>query len=181
METNNQKLERRGAELRVSSDGRTVEGVAIPYNSLSQDLGGFREIILPGAATEAIKADILALYAHDKRALLGRTSSGTLKLREDAAGVHYSINLPNTQVGNDTQELVRRGDVKGASFGMYVHNERWEMREGSKVRVISRISLEEITLTPTPAYTETSAALRSLEQWDDRRRRMALRARMAGL
>src|SRR5690349_5431878 len=93
-------------DLSLSGDGNKVEGYAVVYNSPSQliaDRGGraFTEVILPGAPSQSLQRDIRALYSHQKGAILGRTSAGTLTLREDSKGIHYSVSLPDTSTGRD--------------------------------------------------------------------------------
>lgn len=75
----------RSAELRVRSDGAGIKGYAAVFNERSEDLGGWREIIMPGAFKRAIREeqDVRALINHDPNLVLGRTKSGTLKLDED--------------------------------------------------------------------------------------------------
>jgi HK97 family phage prohead protease len=158
----------------VSSDGKSVEGYCIVYNEWSQAMplpggkpGTFREIIRPGAATDALAApDIPALYAHDETQYLGRTSNGTLTLSEDSKGVRYSVTLPETQVGNDVRHLVKRGDIRGASFHLIVPagGSRWSTDGGKVTHDINKLLIGEITLTPFPAYPQTSADLRSLAE-----------------
>jgi HK97 family phage prohead protease len=91
--------------------------------------------------------------------LLGRTRSGTLKLSEDDRGLRYSIQLPDTQHGNDVLELMKRGDLGGASFGFSVPEnggETWDGPNRSK-RTLHRVSLVEISLVSAfPAYEETA-------------------------
>jgi uncharacterized protein len=171
----NQKELRSLNNLTVSEDGNKVEGYCIVYNEWSAEMalpgkaGSFREIIRPGAATEALRAaDIPALYAHDETQYLGRTRNGTLSLSEDGKGVRYSITLPDTQVGKDVRHLVKRGDIQGASFHLIIPTggSKWTLEKGQPRHEISRLKIGEITLTPFPAYPQTSAALRSLEQWE---------------
>lgn len=63
-------------ELRSAED-RTIEGRAIVFNSLSQDMVGFREQILPEAITEEVlnNSDIFMLYNHNlERGYLARAN-----------------------------------------------------------------------------------------------------------
>ena len=149
----------------VQAQGRKVTGYAALFNS-DADLGEFRERIAPGAFRSSLAANrnIRALYNHDSGAVLGTTQGNTLELREDAKGLAFSLELPNTTVGNDVAELVRRGDVSGCSFGFWVNQggDRWEIRSGVSVRTLLDVNLAEITLTADPAYTDTEIALRSM-------------------
>src|SRR5713226_163265 len=73
------------ASLRAQSQGdeMAISGYAASFNVLSQDLGGFREVVAPGAFKRSIDAgaDVKALFNHDASRILGRTKSGTLKVQ----------------------------------------------------------------------------------------------------
>ena len=153
-----------GGELKAAVEGRTVEGYASVFNSMSEDLGGFREIILPGAFSEVLDNDVRALYNHDSNYLLARTTSGTLELKEDDKGLYYRFEMPNTSYGNDMLELFRRGDLSQSSFGFTVEKDSWRMEEGQHVRYIERVgSLFDVSPVVYPAYTAASSGLRSAE------------------
>src|SRR6266700_2864691 len=120
-------LERRTitAEVRASrADGKPtrLEGYAAVFNKFSENLGGFKEKIAPGAFSRAIteKQDVRALFNHDPNFVLGRTASGTLDLSEDDKGLMFSCEMPDTTVARDLMALVERGDVNQCSFGFIV-------------------------------------------------------------
>lgn len=145
-------------------EGRTVEGYASVFNSMSEDLGGFREIILPGAFKNALNDDVRALYNHDSNYLLARTTSGTLELKEDDKGLYYRFEMPNTSYGNDLLELYRRGDLTQSSFGFTVDKDSWRMEEGQHIRYIESVSsLFDVSAVVYPAYVQASSGLRSAE------------------
>ena len=145
-------------------EGRTVEGYASVFNSMSEDLGGFREIILPGAFKNALGDDVRALYNHDSNYLLARTTSGTLELKEDDKGLYYRFDMPNTSYGNDLLELYRRGDLTQSSFGFTVEKDSWRMEDGQHVRYIESVSsLFDVSPVVYPAYTAASSGLRNAE------------------
>ena len=151
-------------ELKAAVEGRTVEGYASVFNSMSEDLGGFREIILPGAFSNVLDNDVRALYNHDSNYLLARTTSGTLELKEDDKGLYYRFEMPNTSYGNDMLELFRRGDLSQSSFGFTVEKDSWRMEEGQHVRYIERVgSLFDVSPVVYPAYASASSGLRSAE------------------
>src|SRR5437763_2025006 len=87
-------------ELRVATqDGkRTLSGYAVVYNSLSEDLGGFREKIAPTAFDKnlATNPDVVCVRDHDPKLLLGRTKSQTLRLQSDQVGLRFDCQLPDT-------------------------------------------------------------------------------------
>ncbi len=153
------------ASLKPSSSGR-LEGYAAVFNSQSRDLGGFTESIAPGAFKRTLvgNKNVLALYDHDRKSVLGRTGAGTLELVEDQRGLAFSIDLPKTTLGNDLAELVKRGDVSGASFSFTVPKggDKWSRSAGGVQRELLEVNLKEITITPDPAYLDTSVAKRSM-------------------
>jgi HK97 family phage prohead protease len=159
---------RSGGDLRAISTNK-LAGYAAVYNSLSQDLGGFVERILPGAFTRALsKPDqIRALYEHDQQRLLGRVGSGTLKLEENSKGLYFELSLPDTSYARDLGVLVERGDINGCSFGFQVPagGDQWEMRSGQLTRDLINVNLHEITITGNPAYLDTTVAVRSMADW----------------
>ena len=162
----NEVVEQRAydGELKAAVEGRTVEGYASVFNSMSEDLGGFREIILPGAFSEVLDNDVRALYNHDSNYLLARTTSGTLELKEDEKGLYYRFEMPNTSYGNDMLELFRRGDLTQSSFGFTVEKDNWRMEDGQQVRYIERVgSLFDVSPVVFPAYSQASSGLRSAE------------------
>jgi HK97 family phage prohead protease len=128
------------AELRASSDGRTISGYAARYNTLSgpipagKSAGSFRERIAPGAFRSAVdsKQDVTMLVQHDSNKLLGRTASGTLKLKEDDNGLQFRCEMPDTQLGRDTHTMIKRGDLNACSFGFMLgdrSDDSWEDEE----------------------------------------------------
>jgi HK97 family phage prohead protease len=136
------------------------------FDSPSQDLGGFTEIIRPGAFKRTLAAndsDPLALVHHMPHLVLGRTSAGTLRLSEDARGLAFEVDLPETQAARDLLVSVERGDIRGASFAFTVPSggDHWEQRGGQVTRELRDVDLYEITITPSPAYLDTSVARRS--------------------
>src|SRR6266542_1558778 len=98
-------------EKREGGDNsRKIEGYAFKFNSLSKDLGSFREQIAPGALDGVDLSDVVALFNHDKNLILARTSSKTLTLTADKVGLHYAFDSPETNAGNDLVVSVTRGD-----------------------------------------------------------------------
>lgn len=146
------------ADLRAESRGgaRRLVGFAARYG-VEADIGLFRERIAPGAFAGSLGGDILALFDHDPRAVLGRTRSGTLKLDDAADGLAFDLSVADTSAGRDALALAERGDLGGASIGFFTEEEE---KDGG-VRVVKRATLVEISIVSSwPAYGETSVEAR---------------------
>lgn len=143
---------------------RRLVGYASVFNSTSQDLGGFKERISPGAFKTSTTNgfDIRALVDHDPAKLLGRMSNGTLRAHEDERGLRVEIDLPNTSYANDMLELVKRGDMRGMSFGFKVREggQSFTREGGQAIRTLTDIDLREVSCVTVPAYAATSLQLR---------------------
>lgn len=152
-------------ELRAEGDGRPVAyGYALKFNKRSKPLGAFVEQIDPNAATKTLQeADVRALYNHDPSMLLGRRGAGTLRTSIDGEGVPYEIDLPNTTLGHDVAELLRRGDIIGSSFGFRPIDVKWgETEDGYPLRTVMELAMRDVGPVTFPAYDAADAALRSL-------------------
>ena len=150
-------IERRGVSG-LTASGRTLSGYASVFN-VETRIGSFNERIRPGAFSASLASgrDILALLDHRADALLGRTSSGTLTLREDDKGLRFDLLLPDTTAGRDLIALAERGDVGGASFGFRAIDEDWQ----GDTRELRAVELHEISIVQSwPAYSQTSISLR---------------------
>ena len=162
-------LERR-ASAGVGAEGRRVRGYAIVFNELSEDLGGFREIIEPSAVDRTFteQIDVRALVDHEPGKVIGRKSADTLRLVKDARGLLVEIDVPKTTAGDDILELVSRRDVSGMSFTFSVvrpGGERWERRDGLPVRIVTDARIPEVSIVTFPAYdmTNVEVAQRALQ------------------
>ncbi|KAF0097826.1 MAG: phage protease [Rhodospirillaceae bacterium] len=147
-----------------------LEGHAAIFNSLSEDLGGFREQILPGAFAEAIeKDDVRALFNHDSNFVLGRNVSGTLRLSENVRGLAFEIDLPETPTIRDLVAApIERGDISQMSFGFSVRpgGQDWAKNdEGQVIRSLKKVRLYDVSPVTFPAYRATDVAVRELRAW----------------
>ncbi len=156
------------AVAEVRADRSRIVGHAVVFDTRSRDLGGFVEVVRPGAVDRALQAgaDVVALYNHDVSAVLGRTPQ-TLRLAKDTRGLAFELDPADTVTGRDTFELVRRGDLKGASFGFTTVTDTWRSDGGLVVRELLDIDLLEVSLTAFPSYpqTDVTVAQRSLQAW----------------
>jgi HK97 family phage prohead protease len=153
-------------ELRAVGDGMEFRGYAAVFNSQSEDLGGFRETIAPGAFKRTLaqrKDDIKMFVNHDWGRLLASRKAGTLHLKEDAYGLHVQAELPDTQDGRDVSILTSRGDLHAMSFGFQPLDT--EQQEGGRRMRQREVKLYEVSpVTAWPAYRATSASVRHLAE-----------------
>lgn len=163
----NQSEERRyttgAVELRARGDaGQRIAGYGARFNVLSDDLGGFREIIDPGFFDEVMGDDVRALWQHDARYVFGRTGAGTLRLTVDELGLAYEADAPDTGWARDAIVSIERGDVTQSSFGFDVAEDAWEsLSDGTIIRRLLRAgALYDVSPVTFPAYPQTTATAR---------------------
>jgi HK97 family phage prohead protease len=158
-------------ELRITDDEKPkIKGYAAKFGKWSEDLGGFTERIRKGAFDEVIEnGDIRALKNHDPNLILGRTTSGTLRLRTNSVGLQTEIDPPDTNTGRDTVEEIRRKDITGMSFSFTTAEDDWKYNEDSTVeRTIIKIGeLFDVGPVTYPAYPDTTVAVRSLDAFKE--------------
>ncbi|MAH47557.1 HK97 family phage prohead protease [Candidatus Pacearchaeota archaeon] len=177
-EIQTKNLERRvfaveDVELRVSDgDGPQITGYAAKFGKKSVNLGGFTEHIQKGAFDEALKnSDVCALKNHDSNLLLGRSTSGTLRLKTNSVGLYFEIDPPNTTTGRDTIEEIRRKDLNGCSFAFIIAEDAWKNNEdGTVERTIIKVEqLFDVGPVTKPAYLDTTVSIRSQNSFEEYR------------
>jgi HK97 family phage prohead protease len=157
----------RESRVDVSADAQRLKGYAIVFNSLSQDLGGFREQIAPSAVDRTLRAgtnvDALIDHRRETSAIIGSTDSGLLRLRKDRHGLGVEITPPDTSTARDLLETVKKGLVKGMSFAFRVmpDGQEWDdQAEGGLIRTITDMVFSEVSIVVNPAYLETEISAR---------------------
>ena len=155
----------------LEEDSRRLEGRAIVFDSYSNNLGFYEKINRSAVTQELINnSDIIFTFNHDPNQLLARYRNGggslDVELRED--GVYFSFDIPNTTLGNDIYELIKRGDISNCSFCFSISDEKdsqkWEKREGKMYREIMKIGgLYDLSAVTYPAYSNTDINARSIE------------------
>jgi hypothetical protein len=159
-------------EWRTSGAGpdyRTVVGYAAVWDSMSEDLGGFREVIKRGAFADALTSgeDIRFLMGHDMDTVMARTSNGSLELVEDETGLRVWARIALDDP--DAQRLdakLRSGAMSQMSFAFTMppdgKGETWDYSGGVPVRSVERVQmLYEVSAVGSPAYTATALSARA--------------------
>jgi HK97 family phage prohead protease len=121
----------------------------------------FTEVVKKGAFARSLQTpgDVLCCFNHSPFHLLGRTSSGTLKVSEDDHGLRFSVELPDTQTGHEVKTLASRGDLAGASFyfGLPADGFTWS----GNTRSLHDLRLYEVGPVVVPASRATQVQMRS--------------------
>jgi len=153
------------SEIRAATaeDGqKKISGYAAVFNELSDDLGGFKEKVAPGAFTATLeKDDIRSLWNHNSDYPLGRVKARTLSVSQDLRGLKFEINPPDTQYARDLLVSIERGDVNQMSFSFFTDDDNWENVNGVYIRTLLAVTLLEVSPVTFPAYPQTSAVVRS--------------------
>lgn len=161
------------AELRAdtSTENRTITGYAARFDSWSEPImGWFREKIDARAFEQCDMQDVVMCFNHNIDSILARTTNNTLTLTTDDKGLHFSFEAPDTSLGNDMLALVRRGDISKCSFKFTVEADEWRYADKENKleydeRTVLKISrLYDVSLVVYPAYQDTEASARHLEE-----------------
>lgn len=171
-------------ELRALNDeSREVEGYAVVFNA-STDLGWFTEEIDSRAFDNTDMSNVYLLFNHDENNVLAGTSNGSLKMSIDEHGLKQTSEIIDTNVGEDTLKLVKKGLINKMSFAFSIDRdggEEWIGGEEKDHRIIRKIDkLYDVSLVTYPAYPQTNAYARSLtdELAEEHRRRVEQDKRM---
>ncbi|HJC21894.1 MAG TPA: HK97 family phage prohead protease [Candidatus Butyricicoccus avicola] len=160
-------------QTRAEGDDLYIEGYFSVFGGVYELWDGASETIAPGAFSETLGGDIRALIDHESRLVLGRTTAGTLELREDDTGLWGRVKInSNDQDAMNLYERVRRGDVDQCSFGFDILDEETEQRENGEVRwTIRKVKLYEVSVVTFPAYQETSVTARKRDYEEIQKRK----------
>jgi HK97 family phage prohead protease len=156
-------------EYREEEDKPVLSGYVVRFNKLSEEMWGFREQVAPGAFLKSLnERKVFSFWNHNSDMVLGNTENDTLKLAEDERGLRFELMLPDTTAGKDARTLIKRGDVKGMSFGFRTVKDQWDESDPKAViRTLQEVRLYEVSPTAMPAYPQSSVAARSMEDIKD--------------
>lgn len=154
---------------------RHIEGYALMFDTQSEYIG-FYETIERGAVTQEMvdACDVFATFNHDTNKIFARSNmgKGSLTLTVDDTGLKYEFDAPNTALGDELIEYLKRGDIDKSSFAFYMdpdddEAETWESKDGVYFRTIHKIaSICDVSPVWCPSYSSTSVSKRSLEKRD---------------
>lgn len=155
-------IEIRASDMRLSGYVNVTEKKSRPVITPH---GKVVEEIEPRAFEQAIEraGNITVTVDHDKTHVYAETQDGSLKLYEDAIGLHADVIIKDP----DLIELAKKGKIRGWSFGMYNVQDSIESRANElPLRKISALDLDHVTLVVNkqPIYSATSIELRADNQ-----------------
>ena len=161
-------------ETREDGEDLYIEGYFAVFNSIYELWPGATESIAPGAFDESVSDDVRALYNHNTDIVLGRTSAGTMEIKQDSHGLWGRVRLNR----NDTDAMnayarIARGDITGCSFGFDIASQEADYRDDGTVHwTITKVSpLYEISPCTFPAYQETVVSARKHDLEEIKRKR----------
>ena len=164
------KQETRTFEMRAASKEFVITGRAVAYGKDSKPLPFIEQVAARAFADSLKTADVKALVNHDPSQLLGRMQNGTLELEDTDEGLNCRINLnPDVQAHQDLWALCSAGTISECSFAFSVppDGDSWSetQRAGKScmLRTIRKANLLDISVVTQPAYNDTTATARSLE------------------
>lgn len=164
----------------LCSNGRTVEGYAIVFNQSSRIMYDaqrrlyFEEVIDRAAISEDFlqRQDIILNRDHNNTLILGRYrfGGGSCELTIDEYGVKYRSELPETALGDETLEAVKRGDLFGSSFAFRYAKDGYKderTQDGTYLRRVTEFAgIYDVSIVANPAYFGTSVGARAFDALD---------------
>ena len=169
---NKEQILKRLAEIREMMEDEEKRGDT-SFVELEKEVRSLKEQLAEIEAQERMKEkleddDQRFLWSHDSSKVLGRTKNGTLRLKEDDVGLRVELDLPNTTLGNDTYETIKRGDVDGMSFGFKVESDEvHEPDDDLPLRTITKARLFEVSAVAFPAYPDSEVSARGYDRMKD--------------
>ncbi len=160
-------ITRFSVQLRAQLAGQKLRGHAAVFGHVASIDRHYEQLDRDAfaAALANPDTDIRALINHDPNLLLGRQSTGTLRVGADSEGLEFEVDLPNTTYANDLREVMDRGDLDGASFAFVPGEDRWDRApDGRQLRTHTSVErLIDVSPVTFPAYEGAGVALRSIQ------------------
>lgn len=146
------------------ADGKLyIEGYFAVFDSPYPLWDGAEEVVKPNAFEGVLTQDVRALVNHDTTLVMGRTTAGTLLLKQDETGLwgQIEVNRDDTDAMN-LYARVQRGDVSQCSFGFDIERETFvDLGDGRCRWEIEKVNpLYEVSVCTFPAYEATSVSAR---------------------
>jgi uncharacterized protein len=137
-------------------DGRTIFGIAVPYDSPQRIDDDLIEQFARGAFNHQLKAANRVRLSREHVQLGGALIGTTTLLRDDAAGLYWEARASKTPLGDETLELVKDGALSHLSIAF---RERQNRRvPGTRITERVTADLGEVAVVLQGAYGDLAAA-----------------------
>ncbi|MEU5721577.1 HK97 family phage prohead protease [Micromonospora sp. NPDC047738] len=149
-------------EVRSGGDGRTIYGIAVPWEAPQRIDDKLTEQFARGAFNHQLRAANRVRVAREHVTLGGTLIGAMQTMRDDAAGLYVELRVSRTPVGDETLELVRDGALRDLSIGF---RERQNRRLSGGILERVSADLFEVAVVMAGAYGElaTAAGVRSAD------------------
>lgn len=149
----------------ANQDGRTIYGIAVPWNAPMRINDGLVEEFAPGAFDHQIRAHRGQLgapvmrisYAREHLPLGGKLIGRVSMMRNDTAGQYVELRVAKTPDGDETLELVREGALPHLSVGFRERHDG-NLRKAGGVVCRTKADMFEIASTLEGAYGDLAMA-----------------------
>lgn len=157
-------------EARDLGNKKEISGYAIVWDSLSQDLGGYRELVRRGAVDRTLKdirdgkKTLTARFQHQGGiTTVGSTGNDTLTLTPDDIGLHYRAIVPDNVFGHAAWVAVKDRYVTGSSFAYIARPGGIKRDFSTSPPTYELLDIELFDVAPVdgPAYLESTAEARN--------------------
>jgi HK97 family phage prohead protease len=144
-------------------DGRTIEGIAVPFLRRQRIDHALVEQFAPGAFDHQIRAAHRIAFTRDHISQGGTLIGRATELRNDALGLWGAFRVSATAAGDETLALVADGALSELSVGFRAQKDHTEP-DGTITRV--RADLVEVSVVLAGAYGSAAEimAVRSADQ-----------------
>lgn len=159
-----------------------LQGYALTFDSLSEDLGYFREIIRKGALDSCKMDNVVLNINHDMDKPLARNNKvdgiGALILTIDEKGLFFDAVPTDTSYARDLISNMEAGIIDKCSFAFVLDysdsdSQTWDWDNGKRgydLRTINKIKeIFDVSIVTNPAYESTSCTSykRAKEDYDN--------------
>lgn len=142
-------------EVRSGGDGRTIYGIAVPYNAPARIDEVLVEQFARGAFNHQINKPSRVKFAREHVLLGGEVIGAASMLKDDAAGLYVELRAARTRKGDETLELVKDGALDQLSI-MFRERQNRKLAGGVTERVTA--DLREVAVVMEGAYGELASA-----------------------
>lgn len=158
--------------VRAGGDGRTIHGIAVPWDYPIRVDDRLNEEFAPGSFNHQVRAVESGRVGFEREHTeLGGVLIGPTKMiRNDAAGLYFEARASKTPAGDETLELVRDGALRQISIAFRERPRGQAIRNDSQMGQVTRrtkADLKAIAVVRAGAYDDAAAVTGTRSALDD--------------